>query len=379
MNRFVSALRGSVAALALAGMVLQGCAAPAGYAIATDDPCGANRQELKAIEDYFVQSIVTGAAAGALGGALMGGLIGGDAKGALIGAAAGAAVGALGGYFNAKANASGTNRTQLVSTVYGDVLQENQQIDRTTATFRRLSQCRFAAAAAIKTRFQQGTISRDEAAKQLERQRVWFAEDAQFAENLSGKMQERGNEYNFASDKLIEGDPNARNTLTLRRQQQQQQQTQAALAAQGPLAIASAAANIRERPNQSARRVGGLAKGEKVSIVGGQSGWSEVRTVSGLSGYVANSTLTDESGRPLGPTPRPQTAARPAPAPAARPAATAEAPPPNDVAGVAQLTESNQLKRKAFGDQIAETKVAANSAFDLDAKISGAPAGAIAG
>ena len=53
--------------------------------------------------------------------------------------------------------------------------------------------------------------------------------------------------------------------------------------------------------------------------------------------------------------------------------------PPGDVAGVAQLSESNQLKRKAFGDEVAEAKVAANTSFDLDAKISGAVAPAMAG
>jgi hypothetical protein len=174
MNRLASTLRSSVAALAVAGLVLQGCAAPAGYAISADDLCASNRQELKAIEDFFVQAMVTGAVAGALGGALMGGLIGGDAKGALIGAAAGAALGAAGGYFKAKQDATGTNRTQLVSNVYGDVLQENQQIDRTSATFRRLSQCRFQAAASIKQRFQAGTLTRDDALKQLAKQRQWF-------------------------------------------------------------------------------------------------------------------------------------------------------------------------------------------------------------
>ena len=57
----------------------------------------------------------------------------------------------------------------------------------------------------------------------------------------------------------------------------------------------------------------------------------------------------------------------------------ADAPPPNDAVGVVQLTESNQVKRKAFGDTVSEAKVAANTSFDLDAKISGAPALPIAG
>lgn len=357
-------------------MVLQGCAAPAGYTIAADDPCAANRQELKAIEDYFVQSVVQGAVAGALIGGLAGALIGGDAKSAAIGAGAGAVAGGLGGYFTAKQKASG-DKTQLVSSVYGDVLQENQQIDKTTATFRRLSQCRFAAAQTIKSNFQSGRISRDEAVKQLDRQRSWFNEDVQFAENLGGKMNERSNEYAFASNELIKDDPNAQRTLSLRKAQQaQQNQAAADIAAGLQRANANATANLRERPAESARRIGGLAKGDQVTVLGSSAGWSEVRTSAGTTGYVVSRALSDESGRPLAARPAQP---RPAPAPAPRPAQVAEAPPPNDAVGVVQLTESNQLKRKAFGDQLQEAKVAANTSFDLDAKISGAPVPQAAG
>lgn len=374
MNRFASKLRSSVTALAVAGMLLQGCAAPAGYSIAADDPCAANRQELKAIEDFFVQSVVQGAVAGAVLGGLAGALIGGDAKSAAIGAGAGAIAGGLGGYFTAKQKASG-DKTQLVSAVYGDVLQENQQIDKTTATFRRLSQCRFAAAQTIKSNFQSGRISRDEAVKQLDRQRGWFNEDVQFAENLGGKMDERSKEYGFASNELVKEDPNAQRTLSLRKAQQQQQTQAAADVAAGlQRATANATANLRERPQESARRVGGLAKGDAVTVMGSSGGWSEVRTSAGASGFVISRALSDESGRPLAARP-----AQPRPAPAPRPAQVAEAPPPNDAVGVVQLTESNQVKRKAFGDQLQEAKVAANTSFDLDAKISGAPALRIAG
>jgi len=374
--KLASALRGSVAAIALAGFLIQGCAAPSGYTISSDDPCASNRQELKAIEDYFVQSVVQGAVAGAVVGGLAGALIGGDAKSALIGAGAGAVAGGLGGYFTAKQKASG-DKTQLVSSVYGDVVQENQQIDKTTATFRRLSQCRFAAAQAIKTNFQGGRISRDEAAKQLERQRNWFNEDVQFAENLGGKMGERGKEYEFASTEMLKEDPNAQRTLSLRKTQSAQA-AQAAAVTQGPNATINAAANLRERPAENARRVGALTKGDKVGLVGPTTGaWTQVQTTTGLTGYVITRALSDDAGRPLAG--RPAQVARPAPAPAPAPRPAADTPPPNDVAGVAQLTESNQVKRKAFSDQLTEAKVAANTSFDLDAKISGAPIPATAG
>ena len=133
---------------------------------------------------------------------------------------------------------------------------------------------------------------------------------------------------------------------------------------------------MRERPAESARRIGGLAKGDQVTVLGSSAGWSEVRTSAGTTGYVVSRALSDESGRPLAARPAQP---RPAPAPAPRPAQVAEAPPPNDAVGVVQLTESNQLKRKAFGDQLQEAKVAANTSFDLDAKISGAPVPQAAG
>src|SRR5439155_7292434 len=70
--------------------------------------------------------------------------------------------------------------------------------------------------------------------------------------------------------------------------------------------------------------------------------------------------------------PRP---ARPATAPAAaKPAAApAAAPPPQDAAGVAQLTDTNQLRRKALNDDVAQAKVTASTAFELDGKISRIP------
>jgi hypothetical protein len=73
-----------------------------------------------------------------------------------------------------------------------------------------------------------------------------------------------------------------------------------------------------------------------------------------------------------------QQAAQQSPAPASpakqRPSSAqksvAAAPPPDSAAGVAQLTESNQLKRKALADDVQSAKVAANQQFELEGKIS---------
>ena len=130
MTRLAAALRGSAAVLGVCGLLLQGCAEPAGYTISSDDPCAGNRQELKGVQDFFFKAAVEGAVAGAVAGGLAGALIGGDAKSALIGAGAGAVVGGVGGYFVAKQRAS-SEKTQLVSSVYGDLATENRQIDNT--------------------------------------------------------------------------------------------------------------------------------------------------------------------------------------------------------------------------------------------------------
>jgi hypothetical protein len=118
---------------------------------------------------------------------------------------------------------------------------------------------------------------------------VLFNEDVAYAEQLGAKMDQRGNEYSFASNELVKNDP----------------QAQREIAAQAQSAPARPTAPRRTTP-----------------------------------------------GTPP-----------PAPPPA----------PPNSTVGVAQLTESNQLKRKALTDDVAQSKVAATTAFDLDAKISQVP------
>jgi hypothetical protein len=55
-------------------------------------------------------------------------------------------------------------------------------------------------------------------------------------------------------------------------------------------------------------------------------------------------------------------------APAAAPQAT-----PNTTAGVATLTESNQLKRQAFATDVQQAKAEAATAFELEGGISQLP------
>jgi hypothetical protein len=269
-----------------ASIAVSGCASM-NYQIAADDPCGTARQQLKSIEDYFLQSAAAGAVGGALLGALAGGLIGGDAKGAAIGAVAGAAAGGLGGYFLAKQQANQGDPSATARSISGDITTDNAQLDRVSTAFRGARDCRFNAAERVKADFRAGRIDRNAAQSRLARQRTLFNEDIEFARGLGSKFEERGNEFRFASDQLVGPTP--------------------AVAQTAPAAPAATT------------------------------------------------------------TPRPA------------PARQAAASKPPEVQNVAQLTESNQVKRKALADDIAGAQTAAARTFELEGSISRLPAaGAIA-
>src|SRR5262249_28196005 len=89
----------------------------------------------------------------------------------------------------------------------------------------------------------------------------------------------------------------------------------------------------------------------------------------------ASTELTKLQPPPAPPPPAPAPAKPTAKtAPAAKPpstAATGSA--PANSSGVAQLTASNQLKRKALGDDVQEAKANGAQAFDLEGKISHRP------
>src|SRR5271168_2867936 len=97
----------AVALIGALAVVCSGCAGGGGmfgssYTVAADDSCGAQRQSLKAYQDYFFASMIQGAAIGAVGGGLAGLALGGNAQSAAIGAGAGALVGGTVGYYSAK-------------------------------------------------------------------------------------------------------------------------------------------------------------------------------------------------------------------------------------------------------------------------------------
>ena len=123
----------------------------------------------------------------------------------------------------------------------------------------------------------------------------------------------------------------------------------------GPSLVANEAARVRAEPSSTGAQVASLSPGESVASLGdAPADWAHVRLRDGKTGYVASRLL-----RPAG----------------TRAPASASAPPPKDAAGVAELTESNQLKRKSLNDEVAQAKSDANgSSFELSGSISRAPA-----
>jgi len=354
--------RSSLAVLAIATLALGACQTTGGgFNIAGDDVCAAERSGLKAHQDYFYQSMVQGAVAGAVAGGLAGALISGDATGALIGAGAGAVVGGIGGYYLSKQKAT-TDRNVLTQSVYSDISTENSQIDGVTASFRRLRDCRFNTAAAVKNDFAAGKITREDAQAKLAKTQALFREDVQFAESLGGKINERGAEYQNASSEMIKLDPNAQQTFAAREAAARAAAAPAPVAAPAVRYVANEAARVRSQPTTTASQIGTIAPDEAVTLAPGETAggeWTRVQLADGRMGYTATRLLRKEG------------TAAPTPAPAQRVASAA--PPPTDVAGVAQLTETNQLKRKALNDDVAQAKLASSSAFELDGKISRVP------
>lgn len=337
-----------ITSVALSG-ALSGCAGMgtgASYAVAADDLCAAERTQLKSFQDYFFQSMIQGAATGALLGGLSGLLIGGDAKGALIGAGAGAVVGGATGYFAAKQRAT-SDPVALTQAVYTDIYNENAQLDSVSAAFVRLRDCRYQGAKLIKADFAAGRMSKADAQAKLGVMRQRFQEDIVFAEGLNSKIAERGSQYDGASNEVMKFDPTARDRALQREAAERAAQEQAA-----PRYVANETLRMHATPAANGAAVGSVARGQTVVLIGSPGGeWANVRLTSGQSGYVAMRLL-----RPAGT--------------AAPVRVAAVAPPPKDASGVVQLTETNQLKRKALADDVASAKVAAASTFDLEGAIS---------
>src|SRR5262249_25164071 len=127
--------------------------------------------------------------------------------------------------------------------------------------------------------------------------------------------------------------------------------------------VAKEAARVRDEASTSGAQIASLSPGDAVTVVDDPSvpaDWAQIRLSDGRTGFVAKRLM----GPPTGATTAPsggfvQTSATVAP--------------PTTVAGVHELTESNQVKRKALSDDIAGSKVAATTAFELEGKVGRVP------
>jgi outer membrane lipoprotein SlyB len=305
-----------VLAACLTTVWMAGCStAPADYLSAADDQCQVERQDLKSVEDHFNQQLVQGAVIGAVGGAatgaLLGFLAGGDASSAAIGAGAGALAGGLGGYFVARQQAY-SDRNALVQTVYDDVSRENVQIDRTTAAYRALRECRLRTAESIRTDFAAGRVSRGDAEQRLARTRELFRQDIAYAEQLGGKMEARNKEFAYASDQLLVDDPTGQAEVEAFRVTQAPGEAPGEMAA-GPSLVANTSARLRETASTQGRQVATLAPGETVTLLAGDPGdtWWQVRTRQGETGFVSSKLLSPPGTKVVAKTPpKPATTAR---------------------------------------------------------------------
>ncbi|MFM8330592.1 MAG: hypothetical protein ACKN9T_02785 [Candidatus Methylumidiphilus sp.] len=272
------------------------------------------REALTSSEHYYEKSIAQGVVVGAVGGAALGALTAAIAgqnvgTGAAIGAGAGAVAGGVGGYFLAKQKVAADAAT-LASSVQNDILRENGEIDKVSVAFAHLRDCRFAAAERVRAEYQAQRLTREQAQKKLDDLKAKFVEDISIAEALGTKMGENMKEFQSASEQLQAQNPEAQ------------------------IVLAEEARVAAEPPPTPAKR---SAKGKKGSAV---------------AAAPANTKKTK----------KPSTSQQPSTAVAAAKAKPAVA----ATVQVAKLTESSQVKQKAFQSDISNAKAQANKMFTLE-------------
>lgn len=302
--------------------LLSGCSALNVHQDDTSDICYTSRNELRQSEHYYAQSIVEGAAVGGASGAGLGALaaaIGGGNIGtaALIGGLSGAVAGGMGGYYLAKQKDI-RDEQALAASVRSDILAENGQIDRTAVAFAKLRDCRFAAAERIKLEYKAARITRDTAVKQLDELKHQFDEDIKISQELGLKMGNRLTEFQNANNKILDKDPNARAILNAEK-----------------LSVAD-------------------SEKEKVAPKVVKSSYNKKKS--------KKHNKTDQ--------PHTSTAANKSSDKTQTPVAKPSAPASSPAVEVAHVTETNQIKQKAFVDQVDKAKSQAKVAFALEGSVS---------
>jgi antitoxin component of MazEF toxin-antitoxin module len=290
--------------------LLSGCSAMNVHNDDKSDICYKWRSQLRDSEHYYAQSVAEGAVIGGLLGAgtgALGAFIGGG--NVATGALIGGGVGAVAGGVGGYYNAKQkdiADSQALAASVRNDILTANGEIDRTSLAFSSLRDCRFSAANRIKSEFKAGRIPRESAIKQLDELKREFDEDIKIAQELGVKMGARLTDFQDANNKILDSNPTARAVI------------------------------YAEKANTTEIKPEVFSQDSK-----------------------KNKKKSKKSKKTTTITPTPVATSQQQ-APAAKTAAVE----------VAHVTETNQIKQKAFVDQVDNAKAQAKSAFALEGSVS---------
>jgi hypothetical protein len=294
--------------------LLSGCSAISLQQDNKNDVCYTSRNELRQSEHYYTRSVVEGALVGGAAGAGLGALTalmagGNVGTAALIGGGAGVVAGGIGGYYLAKQKDIADEQA-LATSIRSDIVAANGEIDRTAMAFAKLRDCRFAASERIKAEYKAGRVPRPTAVKQIDELKQQFDEDIKIAQELGLKMGAQLTEFQDANNKILDKDPNARAILVAEKQSATE---------------ANTAQVIPEEVKSSKKK------------------FTTIKKIASAQNSTVASQPTDKVKIPV-----------------VKPAAVE----------VAHVTETNQIKQKAFVDQIDTAKAQAKVAFDLEGSVS---------
>jgi len=336
------------------------------------DPCEAQHDALKDSDDYFDKEIIQAVAADTVG-AIISGVFTGDWRGAIIRGSVNAA-GSLLSYYNERQKQAAGNQVALAQSIGGDARNYGVAMDKATAAFEALKQCRMNQAAAIKADYASGRISRGEAQERLAKVRERFNDELQTADHLGAQMNRRQEEMQAASDQLLASDPQARTLVTEMDQgppptgpysgQPPSGQPPSGPPPSGPppsgsppsaettVAVARNGV-LHEGPASYTKSIVTLRRGDTVIVAGPTQGdWVPVRLVDGRTGFVNSQTFKPGAVHAAPPPPSPP----PPPPQETRQemakADLAKAPPASKATvETVEATRFNLKRRESYGDR----------------------------
>jgi hypothetical protein len=316
-----------------------------------DDASDVCRQERAALErsgDYFSQSLMAGAVEAAK--KLLQDLKKGqrpDSRTIVVGAATTTITGVATGYWLKQREQSPTEQA-LLAAILKDLRQENEQIDRTQAALDALVRCRRREADIIRADLTAGRVDRPEAQTRMAAVRQRYEQDLEIARNISGRVMDRGANFQFANEQV---NP------------------------QPYLAVRDAV--LRKQAIATAPQVGRLVSGTLYSASRADDNWFKVYLPNRTEGFVEVAVLnTPPPRQPAGtmasapqPAQKPQSPQKPQPGkkpqPAQKPQPTQTIPPADPQREeINESTSTNVAKRDRLAESI---QIAADntSAFEI--------------